>query len=373
MSSKKIIYTDALIFRPGYEFHVGDIAIQNGFFTDNFSNPDEIIDSKNLYLIPGLCDIHLHGCNNYDFSDGTEKALNEILNYEKNIGVTSICPTTVATPKENLFEIMRVSKKIYEKNNNFLGINIEGTFISKNKLGAHNPEFIYSPDFEFLKNLQDISGNLIKLVSIAPELNGAFDFIKSALKITNISLAHTEADYEISKKAFDVLGVNHVTHLYNAMNPINHREPGLIIAAAENKNVFVELICDGIHVHPAVIRNTLKMFGDDRIIFISDSISATGMKNGNYKLGSLDVIKNSNKATLNDKKTIAGSVTNLTDCMRIAVQKMGIKLESAIKCSTINPVKSIGLEKFYGTIESGKFANFIMLDKNLNLKFVNTK
>lgn len=369
-NSKKILFKNGIIFRPDNKFQIGDFAIQNGFFTDNLENPNEIINLENLYVIPGLCDIHFHGCKGYDFCDANETSYNEILNYEKNIGVTLICPATMTLPEKNLFEIMRVAKKFHEKNKNFIGINLEGPFISKNKIGSQNKNYIIPPDFELFRNLQETSGNLIKLVDIAPEVDGAFEFIKSAKQISNISFAHSNSDYETAKKMFDDFGVNHVTHLYNAMNPINHREPGPIIAAVENKNVFVELICDGVHIHPAVIKNTFRMFGDERIIFISDSMSATGMPDGNYSLGGQAVIKKSNLATLTDGKTIAGSVTNLTDCMRFAVKKANIKLESAIKCSTINPVKSIGLENYYGTIEIGKFANFIVLDKDLNLKSV---
>ena len=158
-----------------------------------------------------------------------------------------------------------------------------------------------------------------------------------------------------------------MTHLYNAMNPINHRNPGPILAAAENEFVSVELICDGVHVHPAVVRNTFRMFGADRIIFISDSMEAAGMPDGDYELGGQKVIKKGKLAVLEDGKTIAGSVTNLMDCMRTAVIEMNIPLESAVKCAAINPAKAIGLD---ANIQAGNRANLCALDKNLNLVWV---
>ena len=162
-------------------------------------------------------------------------------------------------------------------------------------------------------------------------------------------------------------GASQVTHLYNAMNPIKHREPGPIIAALENKNVNVELICDGIHIHPAVVRSTIKAFGANRVIFISDSMEAAGMPDGEYMLGGQKVIKHGNKATLQDRSTIAASVTNLMDCMRIAVRDMGVELEDAVMCSAINPARAIGIDS---SLSEGNIANLVALDKELNLVWV---
>ena len=181
-----------------------------------------------------------------------------------------------------------------------------------------------------------------------------------------MSLAHTACNYDTATQAFGS-GVSQVTHMFNAMPGINHREPGPIIAALENENINVELICDGIHIHQAIIKNTLKIFGSDRVIFISDSMEAAGMPDGDYELGGQKVIKRGNLATLEDGKTIAGSVTNLFDCVRVAVNKMKIPLEVAIKCASINPARAIGLEKSHGSIAQGKVANLVLLDKDLNL------
>lgn len=195
------------------------------------------------------------------------------------------------------------------------------------------------------------------------------DFIEKVSDRVRVSLAHTTADFETAKEAFR-RGANHVTHLYNAMPPLSHRAPGVIGAACDDEKVMVELICDGIHSHPAVVRTTFKMFGDDRIIMISDSMMACGLEDGQYTLGGQDVTVYGNKATLTQEGNIAGSVTNLMNCVRTAVKEMGIPLESAVKCAAVNPAKAIGLYDRYGSLEIGKKADVVLLDKELNIQYV---
>ncbi len=210
-------------------------------------------------------------------------------------------------------------------------------------------------------SLNEASGNIVKLLAIAPEQEGAMELIEQRHKDVVMSLAHTATDYETAVKAFEK-GASHVTHLYNAMNPYTHRAPGLIGAAADKEKVEVELICDGVHIHPAAVRTTFKIFGDDRIILISDSMRATGLDDGDYTLGGQYVKVTGNLAALKDG-TIAGSVTNLMDCMRTAVLKMGIPLESAVKCAAVNPAKSVGIYDRHGSISVGKKADVVLLSQ----------
>lgn len=217
--------------------------------------------------------------------------------------------------------------------------------------------------------LQEKARGLIKLVDIAPEVDGAIDCIKKIKDDVRVSVAHTAATYDQAKEAFDN-GAKHVTHLYNGMNAFHHRNPGVIGAACDNENVTVELIVDGVHSHPSTVRTTFKMFGDDRIIMISDSMMACGLDDGQYTLGGLDVTVKGNVATLTGEGNIAGSVTNLMNCVRTAVKKMEIPLESAIKCAAVNPVKAIGIYDRFGSIAPGKVANIVLLDKDLNIKSI---
>ena len=239
---------------------------------------------------------------------------------------------------------------------------MEGPFFSIKKKGAQNPEHLRNPDIEMFRRLNQTSDGQIRIVSIAPELDGAMEFIEALRDETVISIAHTDADYETARLAIEH-GVQHITHLYNAMPPFLHRAPGPIGAAADCKSCMVELICDGIHVHPAVVRSTFRMFGDDRIILISDSMRATGLQDGTYDLGGLSVTVCGQNAKLADG-TIAGSVTNLMDCVRIAVQQMGTRLEITVRCATENPAKSVGIYQWCGSISPGKRADVVLLSQD---------
>ena len=360
--SDNIIIQNGNVFGSDNHFHTGDVYISGSKITNNIPDNPNTINAENLYIIPGLTDIHFHGCMGHDFCEGTPEALKAIADYEASQGITTICPATMTLPEHELLRIMTAARDFH----GLAGVYLEGPFISPAKIGAQNPEYIARPDADMLARLQDASGGLIRIAVVAPEVDGAFEFIEKAKNIARISIAHTSANYDTAQKAF-TLGARQVTHLYNAMNPINHREPGPIIAAVENENVSVELICDGVHIHPAVVRNTLRMFGDDRVIFISDSMEAAGMPDGDYELGGQKVIKRGNKATLSDMRTIAGSVTNLMDCMKYAVKNMNVPLESAVKCAAINPARTIGIEA--GIVE-GNAADLVALDCELNTVWV---
>lgn len=338
--------------------------------------PDDsevLIDAGGLYVIPGLVDIHLHGCAGYDFCEGTQEAFDAMAEYEVKHGVTSIVPATMTIGEAELMAIMEsvgnyVLKRPATKDSVIKGITMEGPFISKGKKGAQNEQYIREVNVELFRKLQKASGGMIKQVAVAPELNGAKAFIKELGSETIVSVAHTEADYEQVREAF-ACGANHVTHLYNAMLPFIHREPGVIGAAFDNKDVFVELICDGEHVHPAVVRATFQMFGAHRICMISDSMSATGMANGEYSLGGQKVYVEGRRAVLEDGN-LAASVSNLYGCMKRAVQEMGIPLEEAILACTATPAKSLGLEQECGFIRVGGIADLLLLDEDLGIRCV---
>ncbi|NCB93705.1 MAG: N-acetylglucosamine-6-phosphate deacetylase [Clostridia bacterium] len=353
------VYTEEGIFKDT------DVYIKDGIFVESAeeaSGDGQIIDGTRCYLIPGLTDIHFHGCVGRDFCDGTGEAISAIAEYEASQGVTTIVPATMTFSEEKLIQIAKAAKAHKnEKGAILCGINMEGPFIAMKKKGAQNGKYIHKPDIEMFDRIQKTSGGLFKLVDLAPEEEGAMEFIKAKKDEVVLSIAHTTTDYETAKAAIDA-GVHHMTHLYNAMNPINHREPGPIIAASDNETCEAELICDGVHIHPAIVRNTLKMFGPDRIIFISDTMMAAGLEDGNYELGGQPVIVKGNRATLEDG-TLAGSNTNLMNCMRVAVRKMQVPLETAVRCAAVNPAKSVGIYEQYGSITPGKVANAVLLKK----------
>lgn len=368
-----MIIKNVQVFGEDKMFTPGDVVMNDGKFADSNKNDSEVggevIDGEGCFAIPGLVDIHFHGCVGDDFCDASLDAIQHIAEYEASVGVTSICPATMTLAESELHEIMKTAASYEGKSGSKLvGINMEGPFLSEKKKGAQAATHIRKCDTPLFLKLQEESGGLIKLVDIAPENEGAMEFIEAVKDQVVVSLAHTAADYDIAAEALD-RGASHITHLYNAMPPLHHREPGVIGAARDDENCHVELICDGIHIHPSIVRATFAMFGAERIILISDSMRATGLTDGQYTLGGQAVYVKGAKATLADG-TIAGSATNLMGCIKVAVQEMGIPLEDAVACATMNPAKEIGIYDSCGSITAGKAADLVLLDKELNVKAV---
>lgn len=365
-----MIIKNVNVYTEDKKFEKGEIIIEDGKFQSTSSDSSQIIDGEDCYAIPGLVDIHFHGCMGYDFCDGTEEAIKEIAKYEASVGVTSIAPATMTISVDELAKVMETAGNYKrEYGSKLIGINMEGPFINSEKKGAQDATYIRNCSIEMYRDFQKLSGGLIKLVDIAPETNDAFPFIDEVKDEVAISIAHTCADYDTAKLAFD-RGANHVTHLYNAMPAFSHRDPGVVGAAFDSKHTYVELICDNVHIHPAVVRATFNMFTDDRVVLISDSMRATGLADGQYTLGGQDVTVRGNRATLTINNALAGSVTNLMDCMRTVVTKMDIPLESAVACATMNPAKSIGIYDKCGSITPGKDGDLVLLNKDLSIKAV---
>ncbi len=411
---KKILIRNGLVFREEGLFRKGDLFLLGERIAAEdlyraVPMEEEIIDAAGLYVIPGLTDLHFHGCDGADCSDGTRQAFETLARFQLSRGITTMVPATMTLPREMLYEICRAAAAFRSRQTEALqnppsdytqdrqkcrcpselpapaspdspdtdpylwgaelsGLYLEGPFISREKKGAQQEAFIMKADDELLGKLQILSGNLIRIVALAPETEGAMDFIRRVSPRVRISLAHTTADHETACQAFSC-GARQLTHLYNAMPGIHHRLPGPVCAAADREDVMAELICDGIHVHPSVVRMTFRIFGDDRIIFISDSMRACGLADGDYALGGLPVHVSGSLATLSDG-TLAGSVTSLADCMRKAVQEMDIPLASAVKCACVNPVRALGMDADYGFLTPGRYANLLLLDRNLKLKEV---
>lgn len=356
------------VFCEDGTFQKKEIQTEDGCFVkaNTQDTGQEVIDAEGLYVIPGLVDIHFHGCVGHDFCDGTKEALDAITAYEAAQGVTSITPATMTLSEEMLTKIFSNAGSYENTEGSVIrGINMEGPFVSAAKKGAQNGAYLHKPDVDFFKKMQKLSGNKIRQVAVAPEEDTNLTFIKTLKDDVVISVAHTTADYDTAKAAFDA-GACHVTHLLNAMPGFTHRAPGVVGAAFDNEHVAVELICDGVHIHPSMVRAIFAMFGADRICMISDSMMATGLEDGQYALGGQPVKVTGRLATLEDG-TIAGSASNLMECLRVAVREMGIPLEDAVKASTATPAKSLGLYQECGSISEGKSADAVLLDKDLNI------
>ena len=328
-------------------------------------------DASGCYVIPGLTDLHFHGCVGEDFSDATPDGLQKMADYELSRGVTQICPAGMTLGEDQLTRICQNAAAHRAKNPGgaeLVGLHLEGPFLCKAKKGAQNEAFLHDPDPAMLHRLRQAAQGMVKLVTLAAEQPGALEFIRSAQEdgIT-VSLGHTTADYDTACAAYQA-GARQATHLFNAMPPFTHRAPGVVGAALDTPLCNVELICDGVHIHPSVVRAVFKMFGSKRVILISDTMRAAGMPDGDYTLGGQAVQVKGNRATLSDG-TLAGSVTDLMKCMKTAVS-FGIPLADAVRAAAVNPAMAIGIFSRVGSLEPGKRANVVVLDQNLDVKDV---
>lgn len=347
-----------------------DVFVRDGRFAQAEEPGEETLDVSGCYVVPGFVDLHFHGCMAADCCDGAPDTFSTLARYEASRGVTAICPATMTYPEAKLESIMDAASAFSPADDEaaLVGLNMEGPFISPNKVGAQNPAYVQRCDAAMMRRLMERSGGLVKLVDIAPEEPGALDFIREMSSDVRVSLAHMCADYNCAREAFDS-GARQLTHLYNAMPGLHHRNPGPIAAAAERDDVVAEVIADGIHVHPSMVRLAFKLFGPDRVALISDSMRACGMGDGVFDLGGQDVHVEGKLATLVDG-TIAGSVTDLAACVQVAVRDMGIPLEDALTAATLTPARALGIDGERGSIAPGKVADAVLLDEGLNVRGV---
>ena len=379
-----MIIKNIRVYGTDEQFHEGSVCISGERFVNGEAakdSADQILDGKGCYAIPGLLDVHFHGCLGLDVCDGTEEAVHTIARYEAESGVTAICPATLTLPADELKAILANMADFRDRMErgevpdgdrcaDIVGINMEGPFISVVKKGAQNADYIIPCDAELAREFYEASGGLLKFIGLAPEDNPDFvGYINKVKEFTAVSLAHTNADYASAKKAFDA-GARHAVHLFNAMSAFTHRDPGVVGAVSDSPHVSAEIITDGVHVHPAMVRTAFRFNGADRMIIISDSLRSTGMPDGDYVLGGQAIIKKGKYCRLAEGGALAGSVSNQFECMVNAVKEMEISLETAVACSTIHPAKAIGVDDLYGSIEEGKYGDLVLLNEDLELMAV---
>ena len=359
-----MFYKNARIYCSDFKFHHGAFEVKDGLFGAVLPEnvPEDAIDLQGATVIPGLVEVHSHGAAGVDFSDGDYEGLKAMAAYYAGCGVTSFAPASMTLPYEVLSVAFGNAKRLVEEAQPGLavlrGIQMEGPFFSYAKRGAQNADYLKEPDFEGFKKLFDDCGGLIRIVDLAPELPGAAEFTEQASKLCTVSVAPTDSDYNHAKAVFDA-GATHLTHLYNAMPPVHHRNPGVIPAASENENVQAEIIADGYHIHPASVRLAFAMF-KNRMVLVSDSGRCAGKENGyQFDLGGQMAELRDGVAKLGGTETIACSAASLWQCL-MNVLSWDIPEEEAIRAATYNPARAICADKVIGSIEPGKVADFLI-------------
>ena len=371
-----MILKNATVFNGDFEKVRADVAIEGERISKigDLSGEDEL-DLTDMTVMPGLIDIHIHGCGGADAGDATPEALETMSQTLVKNGITSFCPASMTLSFEELTKIFANIDEMKNKVGGAYihGANMEGPYIAMSKKGAQNPLYVRNPDKEEFKRLFDGCNGSIKVVDIAPECDGGDEFIKEIQPICPVSIAHTDAGYDEAVHAIE-LGVRHITHLFNAQSGLHHRKPGVVGAAfdvGKEKGVRAELICDGFHIHPATLRIAFRAMGEDGTVIVSDSMKAAGCPDGDYDLGGQPVYVRDGKALLADG-TIAASTSNVYKELKNVIS-FGIPEKQAVKSATINPAKAIRADRETGSIEEGKLADILVVDKYYNIKLVIVK
>jgi N-acetylglucosamine-6-phosphate deacetylase len=367
---------NAKIITPAGVLENGSLRVKDGIIieiSDTTLESNLVIsslDAKGNWLMPGFIDVHVHGGAGHDFMDANEEGLAAITKFHAAHGTTSMLATTLTASRDDLTAIIDRVSRFMAKPMPFaqiIGVHLEGPFINVKWKGAQNPAYILPPQPEWLEDWVTRFPGIIKLQTLAPETEGALDYIeKLAFHGIVASCGHTDATYEQIVAAAD-RGLRHAVHTYNAMKPLHHREPGTVGAVLTDNRITAEVIADGHHVHPAGIKLLTSAKGTDNVILVTDAMAAAGMPDGDYEIGGLPVSMSCGVARLKEAGNLAGSTLDMISAVRYLVREIGVSLEEASRMASANPARQLGIESITGTLEVGKAADFLLINPSLEL------
>ncbi|OPA75524.1 N-acetylglucosamine-6-phosphate deacetylase [Paenibacillus selenitireducens] len=333
---------------------------------EDVQNADRILDGQHHLLIPGMIDVHIHGAKNHDMMDGTTTSIQAVSKACAETGCTGFLATSVSSSLDDLLAMIRSVKKVVgrEEGAKIIGIHLEGPYLNVARKGMQNPKYLRHPDLHEMELIFREAGDLIKMVTIAPELPGGIELIHDLTRRNVVvAIAHSDATYEEAQLAFHE-GATHITHCFNAMPSIHHRSPGLVTAALENDQVSVQAIVDGVHLHPGIIRLMHKIKGPNRMVLTTDALQAMGVGDGEYLFGGHHVAVKDGIARLQDG-TLASSTVTMNRSLKLSTT-FGISLEDSIMMSSTTPASILQLNQT-GRIEAGYDADLVLLDENFEV------
>jgi len=380
MNNNQTIIKNVNLILPDQLLTDGWLIIESGkianFGTGSLPATDSaaIIDGQGQYVLAGFIDIHVHGGASYDFMDAGAEELDGITSFHMKHGTTAMLATTVTGSQEQLSAVLKSVASYRQQASmpytQLVGVHLEGPFVNPKWKGAQNEAYMVEPQPTWLEQWQVQYPGLIKMQTLAPEINGAYDYIELLSKHGIVAACgHTDSNFDQISGAVKH-GLRHAVHTYNAMKGLHHREPGTLGAVMLHDEITAELIADGIHVHAAAAKILHKMKGSDRLVLVTDAMSAAGMPDGDYELGGLPVVVEQGVARLKQDGSLAGSTLTMIEGYRFLVEQVGVSLSEASRIASLNPATVLGLQEQYGSIAVGKRADLLLMDENFKLSQV---
>ncbi|QGH33641.1 N-acetylglucosamine-6-phosphate deacetylase [Gracilibacillus salitolerans] len=369
MAKQRIIHANIVLEKEIWKN--GSVLIDNGTIIEVSDNNDvsenvTIIDAKNKLLIPGMVDVHIHGANGFDMMDGTTESVQEVSKQCAKTGCTSFLATSVTSSLDALEEMIDSVKKVkgQEQGASIAGIHLEGPYLNEKRKGMQNQKYLREPNVSEIDKLLVRAESFIKMVTVAPELDGGLELVKYLVeKEVIVAIAHSDATYEEAKEAFQH-GASHVTHCFNAMSPIHHRKPGVVTAAFEQEHVSLQAIVDNVHLHPAIVRLMHRIKGSEKLVLITDALQAMGLGDGQYHFGGHHVTVKDGIATLSDG-TLASSTVTMNQALKKTFEN-GVPLVDAVRMAATTPAELLGLMR-KGKIAEGYDADLVLLDEDFHV------